>query len=186
MAPRASSRCSRALYKDQPNWVGKIQTVPQDQLEGAAEPAAAPADSVRRPRSLPVLPGLGGRARRADGQERAVPEPIRAQVNQLVQMNGDATQQFPDFQGTPTFIINGKMVEDRGRLAGLGISSKASAERGTANEDRRRLRSSALASRLRRLSAAMPATARAAIDWTADVCAKTPPAASGWATRRRR
>jgi hypothetical protein len=25
-------------------------------------------------------------------------------------MNSDATTQFPDFQGTPTFIINGKMV----------------------------------------------------------------------------
>jgi protein-disulfide isomerase len=26
-------------------------------------------------------------------------------------MNSDATTQFPDFSGTPTFIINGKMVE---------------------------------------------------------------------------
>jgi protein-disulfide isomerase len=32
-------------------------------------------------------------------------------VDQLVQMNSDATTQFPQFQGTPTFIINGKQVE---------------------------------------------------------------------------
>jgi protein-disulfide isomerase len=29
-------------------------------------------------------------------------------VNQLVQMNSDITTQFPDFQGTPSFVINGK------------------------------------------------------------------------------
>jgi protein-disulfide isomerase len=32
-------------------------------------------------------------------------------VNQLVQMTSDATTQFPEFQGTPTFVINGKMLE---------------------------------------------------------------------------
>jgi len=26
-------------------------------------------------------------------------------------MNNDTTTQYPNFQGTPTFIINGKMVE---------------------------------------------------------------------------
>ena len=33
-------------------------------------------------------------------------------LNQLVQMASDATTQFPSFQGTPTFIINGTMVEN--------------------------------------------------------------------------
>ncbi len=27
-------------------------------------------------------------------------------------MNGDATTQYPEFTGTPTFIINGKMLEE--------------------------------------------------------------------------
>jgi protein-disulfide isomerase len=35
-------------------------------------------------------------------------------VDQLVQMNSDASNQFPDFPGTPTFVINGKMVRDTG------------------------------------------------------------------------
>ena len=34
-----------------------------------------------------------------------------AEVDRLVQMTSDATTQYPDFPGTPTFIINGKMVE---------------------------------------------------------------------------
>jgi protein-disulfide isomerase len=33
-------------------------------------------------------------------------------VNQLVQMNSDATNEYPDMPGTPTFVINGKMVEN--------------------------------------------------------------------------
>ena len=34
------------------------------------------------------------------------------QVNKLVQMNSDTTNQYPDFQGTPGFIINGKLLKD--------------------------------------------------------------------------
>jgi hypothetical protein len=32
-------------------------------------------------------------------------------VNQLVQMTSDATTQYPDFAGTPTFVLNDKMLE---------------------------------------------------------------------------
>jgi protein-disulfide isomerase len=32
-------------------------------------------------------------------------------VDQLVQMTSNATTDYPDFPGTPTFVINGKMVE---------------------------------------------------------------------------
>ena len=35
----------------------------------------------------------------------------QAKVDQLVQMNSDATTSFPEMPGTPTFIINGKMVD---------------------------------------------------------------------------
>jgi protein-disulfide isomerase len=35
----------------------------------------------------------------------------KAEVDRLVQMTQDATDQYPDFPGTPTFIINGKMAE---------------------------------------------------------------------------
>jgi len=33
-------------------------------------------------------------------------------VNQLVQMTSDAPTQYPDFQGTPAFVINGKLLKD--------------------------------------------------------------------------
>ena len=33
-------------------------------------------------------------------------------MNQLMQTSGDVTTQYPDFQGTPTFILNGQMVKN--------------------------------------------------------------------------
>lgn len=97
-----------ALYKDQQDWVTKIQTTPQAQLEG--------------------LQNLGPDkqfleiAKLADLQKwaamRGVPTAKSVQcltnqnsVNQLVEMNSDAMSAYPDFPGTPTFILNGKMVE---------------------------------------------------------------------------
>jgi protein-disulfide isomerase len=99
---------TRALYKDQPTWEGKVQAAPQSQLEGL--------------QNLPPNQQFVQIARIAGLQEwaaaRGVPAAKSTQcltneqaINQLVQMNSDATTQYPDFQGTPTFIINGKMFE---------------------------------------------------------------------------
>ena len=97
-----------SLYADQKVWVGKVQQAPQEQLE--------------------ALQNLGPDkqfleiAKVADLQKwaamRGVPTAKsttcltdQAAVDKLVQMNNDTTTQYPNFQGTPTFIINGKMVE---------------------------------------------------------------------------
>jgi protein-disulfide isomerase len=96
----------RALYKDQANWVGKVQATPQDQLEGL--------------QNLPPSQQFLQIAKIAGFQDwaalRGIPQAKTTQcltdenaVNRLVQMNSDATTQFPDFQGTPTFVINGKL-----------------------------------------------------------------------------
>jgi protein-disulfide isomerase len=99
---------SRALYKDQPNWVGKIQAAPQQQLESL--------------QSLPPNQQFVQLAKVAGFQQYAAMRGIpvakanqclsnTGSVDQLVQMTSDATNQFPDFPGTPTFVINGKMLE---------------------------------------------------------------------------
>jgi protein-disulfide isomerase len=99
---------TRALYKDQQAWVEKIQQAPQAQME--------------------ALQNLGPDkqfvqiAQIADLQKwaamRGVPSAKSAQcltnqeeVNKLVQMNSDTTAKYPDFKGTPTFILNGEMVD---------------------------------------------------------------------------
>ena len=100
---------TRALYKDQANWVAKIQQAPEDQL--------------KQMQDLPPSQQFGALAKVAGFQDwaaaRGLPSAKSAQclsneqsVNQLVQMASDATTQFPEFPGTPTFIINGTMVKD--------------------------------------------------------------------------
>jgi protein-disulfide isomerase len=99
---------ARALYKDQPNWVKNIQSAPQDQLEAL--------------QNLPPNQQFLQAAKIAGLQDwataRGVPQAKSAQcltdeskVNQLVQWTGDVTDRYPDFKGTPTFILNGKMVD---------------------------------------------------------------------------
>jgi protein-disulfide isomerase len=99
---------TEGLYKDQPDWVAKIQAAPEAQLNGL--------------QNLPPNKQFVEIAKVADLQQwgamRGVPTAKstqcltdQAKIDQLVQMNSDATTTFPDMPGTPTFIINGKMVE---------------------------------------------------------------------------
>jgi protein-disulfide isomerase len=99
---------TRALYKDQQNWVTKIQGTPEDQLKSMQD--------------LPPNQQFVALAKIAGFQQwaaaRGVPVAKSTQclsneqsVNQLVQIASDTTSQYPDFAGTPTFVINGTMVE---------------------------------------------------------------------------
>jgi len=99
----------RAFYKDQVAWVTKIQETPQAQLEAL--------------QNLPPNQEFVQAAKFAGFPEWAAARGVPAaktnqclsnekNINQLVQMTGDATNQFPNFPGTPTFVINGKMAEN--------------------------------------------------------------------------
>jgi protein-disulfide isomerase len=99
---------SRALYKDQSDWVANIQAAPKDQLDQL--------------QNLPPNRQFLEMAKIAGLQQwaalRGVPVTKSSQcltnensVNQLVGMTSDANNQFPDFPGTPTFILNGSMVQ---------------------------------------------------------------------------
>ena len=99
---------TRALFENQENWVGKIQAAPPAQLEQL--------------QSLPAQQIPAGAAKLAGFQDfaamRGVPQAKteqclsdQAAIDKLVQMNSDATTQYPEFPGTPTFIINGKLAE---------------------------------------------------------------------------
>ena len=107
---------TRAFFEAQPTWVGKIQAAPADQLEQL--------------QNLPSQQIPAGAARLAGFQEfaamRGVPVAKSAQclsdqaaIDRLVQMNSDATTQYPNFPGTPTFIINGELAERTANWATL-------------------------------------------------------------------
>jgi protein-disulfide isomerase len=100
---------TRALYSDQMNWVKKVQDVPQEQYNAL--------QSLPQNRQFVEMAKIAGFQDWAAA--RGVPVAKSTQcltdqnaITQLVQMASDATTQFPNFPGTPTFIINGTMVEN--------------------------------------------------------------------------
>jgi protein-disulfide isomerase len=99
---------TKALYADQSNWVGKVQAASPEQLQALqALPPNRQFVELAKVAGFQQWAAMRGLPEAKSGQCLANEE----SVNQLVQMNSDATTQFPDFSGTPTFIINGKMVE---------------------------------------------------------------------------
>jgi protein-disulfide isomerase len=99
---------TRAFYADQRNWIGKIQAAdpaqmkalegqsPQAQFKALADIAGFPAFAAMR--GVPKAK-----------TEACLADPAAA--TQLVSMNSDAVSNF-NIQGTPTFVINGKTVEN--------------------------------------------------------------------------
>ena len=97
-----------ALFKDQEKWIGKVQAAPQEQLNQL--------QSLPPNRQFLELAKIAGFQQWA--AMRGVPTAKSTQclsnqntVDQLVQMTSDATSQFPNFQGTPSFVLNGKLLE---------------------------------------------------------------------------
>lgn len=98
----------RALFNDQPNWVAKIQETPQAQLEGL--------QNLPPNRQFVEMAKIAGLQQWA--AMRGVPQAKSTQcltdensVNQLVQMTSNVTNDYPNFSGTPNFVINGKLDE---------------------------------------------------------------------------
>ena len=99
---------TRAMYKDQHNWVAKLQTISPQQQEAltALGPdrqfvEIAKAAGFQQWAAMRGLPSAKSAKCLQDTGE----------INKLVQMNSDATTAIPNFPGTPTFTINGELVE---------------------------------------------------------------------------
>jgi protein-disulfide isomerase len=99
---------TRALFKDQPKWEQKIGDAPQDELDKIN-------DLPTSQKFLAVAKLVGFQQWAA---ARGVPVRKSTQcltsedsVDQLVAMSKGASDEFPGFPGTPTFVINGTMVE---------------------------------------------------------------------------
>jgi protein-disulfide isomerase len=100
---------ARALYADQAQWMGKLIATPQAQLEQV--------------QNLPEKKEFIEMARLAGLQDwaaaRGVPQAKSNQcltdtrkIDQLVQLSSDVNAQYPDFVGTPSFIINGVLLKE--------------------------------------------------------------------------
>lgn len=99
---------TKALYHDQEKWFAKVQ--------------AAPESEIQKMQTLPSDQIAPQAAKLADLQNwataRGVPLTKSTQcladqkaIDQLVKTTSDATTQYPAFAGTPSFVINGTLVE---------------------------------------------------------------------------
>jgi protein-disulfide isomerase len=105
-----------ALFDAQDQWINRLQSLPQAQLEALT--------------NLPPDQQFVEIAKAAELQQwaaqRGVPTAKSTQcltdqnaVTQLVQMNSDTTGQYPEFAGTPSFVLNGELLENTATWAQL-------------------------------------------------------------------
>lgn len=106
--PKSFFPLSQALYKDQPNWMTKLQSVPQEKF--------AQIQNLPTNQAYIAMANLLGFQQWAAA--RGLPTAKSNQclsdqkmIDHEVQVTGDVTNQFPDFSGTPAFVINGKMLD---------------------------------------------------------------------------
>ena len=99
---------TKALYEDQEKWIAKVQAAPEAEAE--------------RVQNLPINQQFVALARMAGLQDWAAARGVaqakstqclsnEKEINRLVQVSSDVTNQFPSFEGTPSFVINGTMLD---------------------------------------------------------------------------
>lgn len=98
----------QALYKDQSAWMDKVVATPQDKLNQIQN---MPTNQMFI--AMANLLGLQDWA-----AARGVPQAKSNQclsdqkmIDHEVQVTSDVNNQYPDFEGTPSFVINGKLLK---------------------------------------------------------------------------
>jgi protein-disulfide isomerase len=102
---------TKALYTDQTTLVSKVEKTPQDKLT-----------QIQNLPTNQVFVAFGDLLGLQDwAAARGVPQAKSNQclsdqkmIDREVQLTSDVQQQYPEFSGTPSFIINGKMLKDSG------------------------------------------------------------------------
>jgi protein-disulfide isomerase len=99
---------TRALFRDQAKWLDRAQAAPQEQLEkfGTLKPEQLALQAAK-------LAGFQqwGAAHGLPASRSNVCLTNANESKMLVEMRGKAIEKYPDFPGTPTFILNGNMLE---------------------------------------------------------------------------
>lgn len=100
---------TRALLSDQEGWMGRLQALPVSQLEGLTNLGPdqqfleiAKAANMQQWAAMRGVPN--------DRSTQCLTD--QSAVHQLVQMNSDATSEFPQLPGTPAFAINGELLDN--------------------------------------------------------------------------
>ncbi len=102
-------RLTRELLKDQPDWIEKVERTPRTQLEAL--------------QGLPMNRLFVETAQIADLQKWAAARGVpvaksrqclsnTAEINRVMRMTNGAIETFPEFRGTPAFILNGTLLTE--------------------------------------------------------------------------
>lgn len=112
---------TRALYTAQPEWVAKIQTIPQPQMEQVmALPPQQQFPAIGKAAGFPQFAALRGVP--AAKSEACLAN--QREIDKLVQMTSDATAQF-NIPGTPSFVLNGSLLDQTATWEALEPKLKA-------------------------------------------------------------
>lgn len=98
---------TRAMFKDQASWTGKLQQVPNEQLEALqTTPPNQQFTTIAKWAGFQQFAAMRGVPTAKSSQCLT----DQTEIDRLVQMNSDATSQH-NVGGTPSFLINNKLVE---------------------------------------------------------------------------
>lgn len=99
---------TRAIFQQQASWEAKVRATPDEQLKALQDlPMNRQFVAVARIAGLQQLAAAHGLPAAKSNQCLS----NQAAVKNLAEMDNQAMKQFPDFAGTPTFLLNGKMLE---------------------------------------------------------------------------
>jgi protein-disulfide isomerase len=99
---------TRALYKDQESWQSKLEATPQDKLN-AIQDLPANKEFLEIAKAAGLVQWASARGVPVARSTQCLTD--EKSVKRLIQMNQDAKTQYPGFKGTPTFLINGSVVD---------------------------------------------------------------------------
>lgn len=100
---------THALFRDQSDWINRLQTLPEAQIQ-AITSMAPEQQFVEIAKAAQMQQWAAMRGVPAAKSTQCLTD--QEAVSRLVQMNSDATSEYPQFAGTPSFVINGKMLEN--------------------------------------------------------------------------
>ena len=99
---------TRQLYADQPEWIAKAQSADPARVQALATlPPSQQLAEVAKLAGFPEFAAMRGLPSAKLDACLADPEA----PTKLVQMQTDAMTAYPDLPGTPSFVLNGKLVE---------------------------------------------------------------------------
>lgn len=97
-----------AMYKDQETWMGKVEKAPPDQLKQIQDlPGNQPITALANLAGLPDWAAQHG-VPHAKSQQCLTDQKM---IDHFVQVASDVPNDYPDFSSTPSFVLDGKLLD---------------------------------------------------------------------------